>query len=148
LLVMALFFAAFRVLPSATYPLGRDQATYCVIGQGLLHGGQLYRNLWDMKPPGIFWMYALAVKILGPVMWSAGVVDILWLLAISYFIFRFAERYVGAGAAVVAVVVNASWHCRAGYVHAAQPETFLLLLFFAASPGAGVAGAGRWGGCG
>ena len=123
---------AFRALPNLSYPLGNDQATYCVIGQGLLRGAKLYRDLWDMKPPGIFGIYAGVVKLFGPVMWSVGVVDILWLLAISWCIFRFAQRYLGTAAAVVAVVANASWHCQEGYVNAAQPETFLILFVFAA----------------
>ena len=121
-----------RALPNLRFPIGRDQATYCVIGQGLLHGQLLYRDLWDNKPPGIFYIYALIVKIFGPVMWCVGVVDILWLLVISCCIFYFARRYMGTPAAALAMVFNAVRHCRQGYIHAAQPETFLMLCVFAA----------------
>ena len=121
-----------RALPSLRYPIGRDQATYCVIGQGLLHGQLLYRDLWDNKPPGIFYIYALIVKVFGPVMWCVGAVDILWLLVISCCIFYFARRTMGAPAAALAMVFNAVRHCRQGYIHAAQPETFLMLCVFAA----------------
>ena len=121
-----------RALPNLRYLIGRDQATYCVIGQGLLHGKLLYRDLWDNKPPGIFYIYALIVKIFGPVMWSVGVVDILWLLAISCCIFYFARRYFGIAGAVLAVIFYACRHCRGGYLHAAQAETFLMLCVFAA----------------
>ena len=72
-----------RALPNVRYPLGRDQATYCVVAQGLLRGQLLYRDLWDNKPPAIFYVYAPIVKVFGPVMWSVGVIDILWLLVIS-----------------------------------------------------------------
>ncbi len=121
-----------RALPNLRYLLGRDQATYCVIGQGLLHGKLLYRDLWDNKPPGIFYLYALIVKIFGPVMWSVGVVDILWLLAISCCIFYFSRRYLGNPGAALAVIFYACRHCRQGYIHAAQPEAFLMLCVFAA----------------
>jgi Dolichyl-phosphate-mannose-protein mannosyltransferase len=121
-----------RALPNLRYPIGRDQATYCVIGQGLLHGQLLYRDLWDNKPPGIFFIYALIVKVFGPVMWCVGAVDILWLLVISCCIFYFARRYMGTPAAALAMVFNAVRHCRQGYIHAAQPETFLMLCVFAA----------------
>src|SRR5579864_5560554 len=121
-----------RALPNLRFPIGRDQATYCVIGQGLLRGQLLYRDLWDNKPPGIFYLYALIVKIFGPVMWCVGAVDILWLLAISICIFYFARSYLGAPAAALAMVANAIRHCRQGYIHAAQPETFLMLCVFAA----------------
>jgi hypothetical protein len=121
-----------RALPNLRFPIGRDQATYCLIGQGLLRGQLLYRDLWDNKPPGIFYIYALIVKIFGPVMWCVGAVDILWLLVISLCIFYFARRYLGAPAASLAMVANAIRHCRQGYIHAAQPETFLMLCVFAA----------------
>jgi hypothetical protein len=121
-----------RALPNLRYPIGRDEATYCVIGQGLLHGQLLYRDLWDNKPPGIFYIYALIVKIFGPVMWCVGAVDILWLLVISCCIFYFARRSTGVPAAALAMVFNAARHCRQGYIHAAQPEAFLMLCIFAA----------------
>src|SRR5579863_771223 len=81
-----------RALPNLRYIIGRDQATYCVIGQGLLQGKLLYRDLWDNKPPGIFYIYSLIVKIFGPVMWSVGAVDILWLLLFSCCLFYFVRR--------------------------------------------------------
>jgi hypothetical protein len=127
-----LVFVFFRALPNLRYLIGRDQATYCVIGEGLLHGKLLYRDLWDNKPPGIFYLYALIVKVFGPVMWSVGVVDILWLLAISCCIFYFSRRYLGNPGAALAVIFYACRHCRQGYIHAAQPETFLMLCVFGA----------------
>lgn len=117
-------------LPNLSYPIGRDQATYCVIGRGLLDGVRLYRDLWDNKPPGIFYLYTAVVKMFGPAMWSIGLLDILWLLAISVCIFRFAERTLGKAAAFIAVLANAVMHIRAGYWDAGQPETFLMLFVF------------------
>ena len=102
-LLAALLFVLFRALPNLSYPIGRDQATYFVIGEGLLHGQRLYRDFPENKPPGILAFYALLGKLFGHVMWSVGLVDILWLLSISYCIFRFAERHLGAPAAAIAV---------------------------------------------
>lgn len=129
-LAAALVLVLLQAIPNLCYPIGRDQATYCVIGRGLLHGHELYRELWDNKPPGIFYIYAAIVKIFGPAMWSIGVVDILWLLGISVCIFRFAERTLGKATAFLAVVTNAAMHIRAGYWNAAQPEAFVMLFIF------------------
>lgn len=129
-LVLALAVVLLMAIPNLSYPIGRDQATYCVIGRGLLHGARLYRDLWDNKPPGIFYLYSAIVKIFGPVMWSVGLLDILWLLAISFYVFRFAERTFGKAAACVAVMANAAMHIRAGYWDACQPESFLMLFVF------------------
>ena len=129
-LALALALVLLQALPNLSYPIGRDQATYCVIGRGLLHGKKLYRDLWDNKPPGIFYIYAALVKIFGPVMWSIGLLDILWLLGVSVCIFRFAEPTLGKAAAFLAVLVNAAVHIRAGTWDAGQPETFLMLFIF------------------
>ena len=129
-LLAAAIFVILRSVPNITYPIARDQATYLVIGQGLLNGQHLYQDLWDNKPPGVFLLFALIVKTFGHVMWCVGLVDILWLLAISYCTFRFCERYLGPAAAFIAVVCNASWHVWAGYWEAAQTETFLMLFVF------------------
>lgn len=132
-LSVGLLFVLLRALPILSYPPGRDQSTYLLIGRSLLEGKQLYRDLWDNKPPGIFYLYAGISKLFGTALWGVALVDILCLLAISYCIFRFTERYLGPAAAAVAVAVHASWHVRVSYsyIHIAQPEIFQLLCFFA-----------------
>jgi len=126
--LVAVFFLA---LPNLRYPIGRDQATYCVIAHGLLQGKQLYRDLWDNKPPGIFYIYVPIVQVFGQAMWSVGVVDILCVLAVSLCTFLFCRRYLGPRAAAVAAVLYAYLHDRPGYINAAQPEVFLMILVFA-----------------
>jgi hypothetical protein len=130
-LMLALLFVLVASLPNLSHPIGRDQALYCVIGESLLHGQRPYLDVWDNRPPTTSFIFAGIVKLFGPVMWCVGVVDILWLLCVSYFVFRFAARHLGTGAAFVAVGINALWHCRAGYVHAAVPSTFVIFLVFA-----------------
>ena len=121
-----------RALPNMRFPLERDSATYCLVAEWMLHGLRLYRDLLDNKPPGIFYLYVPIVKLFGPVMWCVGVMDIVWLLLISYCIFRIVQRYLGAAAAALAVLINAGWHSTQGYVHAGQPETYLMLCIFIA----------------
>ena len=132
LVVIALLFVLVRALPILSFPLGRDQGTYLTIGQGLLEGKQLYRDLWDNKPPGIFIVYAGIAKLFGRMMWSVAVVDFLLLLVISYLLFRFTERYLGRAAGAVAVMVYASLHGQMRYYWIAQPETFQVACFLAA----------------
>jgi hypothetical protein len=143
-LSLSLLFVFLRTIPSICYPIARDQSTFCYIGQRLLEGKHLYLDLWDNKPPGIFFVYALIVKVFGSAMWSVGVVDILWLLLISYFIFRFTERFLGTPAAVIAVVFHTTWRVWMGYWDAAQPENFLVLLVLAAYFLSSYQGRRRW----
>ncbi len=129
-LLLSLGLVVLAGIPNLSYPIGRDQATYCVIGRGLLDGARLYRDLWDNKPPGIFYLYSAIVKVFGLAMWSVGLLDILWLLAISVCIFCFTEHTLGKGAAFLTVLANAAMHIRAGYWDAGQPDTFLILFIF------------------
>jgi 4-amino-4-deoxy-L-arabinose transferase-like glycosyltransferase len=52
-------------LPVLTEVPERDITTYAVIGQGLLHGRDLYSDLWDHKPPGVHVAYAASIALVG-----------------------------------------------------------------------------------
>jgi hypothetical protein len=117
-------------LPNLQYPIGRDQATYCVIAQSLLKGKHLYRDLWDNKPPGIFYLYVPIVKLLGQTTWLVGAVDLVCVVAAALGTFYFCARYLGPQAGAVSAVLYAYWHNRKGYINAAQPEVFLVLFVY------------------
>src|SRR5437588_7853171 len=40
-------------------PQFSDEGTYADIGFALDHGAVLYRDVWDNKPPGVYWLAAL-----------------------------------------------------------------------------------------
>jgi 4-amino-4-deoxy-L-arabinose transferase-like glycosyltransferase len=61
-LLLALVLAS---LPILLYPPGRDQAAYANIGQAILRGGLPYVDMWDIKPPPIYYLYALAIGLFG-----------------------------------------------------------------------------------
>ena len=48
--------AAFGILP-----LGPDQGLYITIGEIIKHGGVPWRDAWDNKPPGTYYLYAAAL---------------------------------------------------------------------------------------
>ena len=52
-------------LPILTYPLGRDQGEFATIGRGLLNGRVPYVDLWNPKPPAVFYVYAAVMAIFG-----------------------------------------------------------------------------------
>lgn len=52
-------------LPVLTYPLGRDQGEFATIGRGILDGKIPYVDLWNPKPPAVFYVYALAIRLFG-----------------------------------------------------------------------------------
>jgi len=46
-------------------PFGSDQALFTLYGRQLAHGAVLYRDLFDMKQPGIFLFYTSAEVLFG-----------------------------------------------------------------------------------
>lgn len=45
--------------------MDRDEGSYGFIAQEILRGGIPYRDAIEMKPPGVFYLYALAIKLFG-----------------------------------------------------------------------------------
>jgi len=65
LLAALVLVACLLALPVLTYPLGRDQGEFATIGRGILGGRVPYIDLWNPKPPAVFYVYALAMRLLG-----------------------------------------------------------------------------------
>ncbi len=95
-------------LPVLTYPLGRDQGEFATIGRGLLEGRVPYRDLWNPKPPAVFYVYAAAMAVLGRSTEALRALDLLLVLGVGAGLFslgrRFASRRVGLWAALVFAV--------------------------------------------
>jgi Dolichyl-phosphate-mannose-protein mannosyltransferase len=62
-------------LPVLTYPPGRDQGEFATIGRGILDGKIPYIDLWNPKPPAVFYVYALAIRIFGRTAESLRAID-------------------------------------------------------------------------
>ena len=48
----------------------------------MLRGEAPYRDAWDFKPPGIYFVYALARGVLGPSMASVRMLEVVWLVSL------------------------------------------------------------------
>lgn len=62
--------------PILTYPLGRDQGVFATMGQGIVEGQLPYKDLWDFKPPAIYYVYALFIKLFDTSVWSVRIIDL------------------------------------------------------------------------
>ena len=73
-------------LPSLAQPAGGDQSLYLYVAQQINAGDVPYRDAWEQKPPGVFYIYA-ALQWLWPWASIVAVADLLaaaltaWLLA-------------------------------------------------------------------
>lgn len=64
-------------LPTLIYPIARDQGVFAYIGGRLFDGAVLYVDLWDVKSPLVYWIYGLAMQVLGADILSVRILDLL-----------------------------------------------------------------------
>ncbi len=101
---LLLFYVAVR-LPLLAVPLERDEGLFGVMGQAILRGDLPYRDVFEHKPPGVFYLYALGLLAVPPT--AAGVHAFLavWNLGTSLCVGRLAATLAGRWAAPWAVLV-------------------------------------------
>jgi hypothetical protein len=104
-------------------PLERDLTTYAVIAHEIVHGRDLYQDLWDHKPPAIHATYAMAELVAG---FGPGSV---YLLGVAAAILALLGVYVagcnGAGTRSAGLWAAAFWALSCGdlALQANQPNT-------------------------
>lgn len=126
-LLLAIAAVAAIGLPTLNFAYGPDQALFAYIGRGIAHRKALYVDLWDVKPPGVFWLYALPAQLPGGYR-AVRAFDMLYTLATVAAVYALGrylwDRAAGAAAALLygGVYVTAS-----GYWNMAQPDSFMVL---------------------
>jgi hypothetical protein len=64
-------------LASIAYPFGRDQSLFFYAAREWVERGQvLYRDVWDHKPPVIYFIHMLIIAVLGEHEWGIRVVEL------------------------------------------------------------------------
>ena len=86
----------------AAEPLDCDESAYAYIGRRIARGDVLYRDLTENKPPGGYWLYALAVSVGGATEWTVRLLPIPFVLATLVLVWWLALRLHGPGAAFLA----------------------------------------------
>lgn len=69
-------------------PMGTDSGAFAYIGRRILEGDILYVDVFDHKPPGVYWINALALHLFGNSLWSIWLFQGLWngLTALLFFL--------------------------------------------------------------
>lgn len=116
---------AVACLQLVLYGYGRDQGVYGVIADGILAGRMPYRDVWDIKPPGIFVIFAAANAVFGRHMASIRLVEAAGMVAMVFgfrTVARAAALPVAAGVVGGALAVLAN--VELGFWHTSQSESF------------------------
>lgn len=107
------------------FSFGRDQGIYGVIAEGMLRGQFPYRDLWDFKPPGIFFVYAAAFKLFGKTMMAPRLVEALFVFGTVLGLRRLGGVFFQSRTAgVIAGAIYALLQAQLDFWHSGQPESF------------------------
>ncbi|MEO6811390.1 MAG: glycosyltransferase family 39 protein [Isosphaeraceae bacterium] len=88
-------------------PLDCDESAYAYIGRRINRGDVMYRDLTENKPPGGYWLYALAVALGGANEWTIRVMPVPLVLLTIVLVWWIGLRLSGPLAACVAAGVYA-----------------------------------------
>lgn len=123
-----LLISIITLLPTLFYPEANDQSIFHFIGKSLLNGERLYVDIIDIKPPVIYYFYALIVKISNSNQFVVRLIDIIWqILAIligGKLIFKLSEN---KSIAYYFAIIYGVLYTSIGYTGTGQAEGFLSL---------------------
>lgn len=91
-------------MPILSPTINRDSGVFLYIGDRILHGDTLYRNVWDHKPPMIYYINAFGLAISGGSRWGIWTLEfaaIFASVALSWLTLKQAFGYVPAMMATI-----------------------------------------------
>jgi 4-amino-4-deoxy-L-arabinose transferase-like glycosyltransferase len=86
-------------------PFERDEGAYATIGQVILNGGVPYRDAVDHKPPGIHYIYALMISLVGEKTASIRILTACYALLSVFSVYRLARYVSGVHAGLLAALL-------------------------------------------
>jgi hypothetical protein len=122
--VSLLLAAAALLSPSLLYPFARDQGVFAYAGSVILKGGWPYRNVWDLKPPGIYYAYAAMLACTGSRMFGVRAIDLAVAVGAVGLLFHTLRRLQNADAAWLGGLLYAACYLRLGFWGMAQAESY------------------------
>src|SRR5260370_11092846 len=124
--------AAALLLPSLFYPLARDQGVFAYVGSVILKGGCPYRDVWEVKPPGIYYTYAAILAATGHSIAGIRAFDLLAAVATALLLAAALRPLVAVEAAWLGALLYAALYLRLGFWGMAQAESYANLCTAAA----------------
>lgn len=125
----ALLFSAYLLLHLLSFEYGRDHGIYTVVGKGVLAGELPYRDVWDFKPPGIFFVFALAHALFGPQPQAIRIFEALCFASLPWAFAIFSRRHLGSALpGIVGAAFAILVHVELEFWNTAQPSSFAAVV--------------------
>jgi hypothetical protein len=108
LIVITIFIIQIGVDPSYKN-MGTDSGIFAYCGKVILDGGLMYRDCWDNKPPGVYYLNAAAILLGGPNPFSIWLFQAVWLTIAVQAFFLILRKIWGLGLATLAAFMLIFW---------------------------------------
>src|SRR5579862_5118946 len=123
--------ATFFALPLLSYPFGWDQCVFGTIADTMRHGGVVYRDAWEHKPPGVYYVYYLAFWLFGRDYWGVRILEIAGVAITAGMLVAIAQRRFGTTlGGVIAGLAYPLLYLLIG-PNTAQPESYQVAFLVA-----------------
>lgn len=93
---LAFWVAVLRYPYAGAVAFDGDEALYLLIGQKWLHGIWPYTDIWDVKPPGLFLIFAAAQRAFGETLVAPRLASAAAVLTTALGLFTIARRHFGS----------------------------------------------------
>jgi hypothetical protein len=124
-LAIALGTAAVLLRALVSFEYGLDQGIYAVVSDAVLEGGAPYRDAWDFKTPGVFFVYALARGVAGSGMQAVRGLEAVAFASLVAAFAILSRRFVGSvRPGLLGGALAVTGHVWLGFWHTGQPESF------------------------
>ena len=129
LLFLLMLGAAVTGISSLAFPYTmQDSPSTAVVAATILEGGAPYKDAWDSRAPGVYFLYALKILIFGKGALGLRIFDLLWQCLTAFVIFRLARRAGGdARSGAMAALLYLILYFGQGVGSWAQPDGLLIL---------------------
>lgn len=122
---------------SIAEPLGIDQSLWASAVRGMSRGQLLYRDVWEQRPPGIYWIYLAGFNVFGWTPATVAWLDILAAACTTALLALIGRSLAGPvtgalAAAMYAVLTMPSWlYGYGGFLERSVCETFIVVCIAA-----------------
>ncbi len=90
--------------------MGDDSGLFAYAGELISEGALLYQDIWDTKPPGIFYLNAFAVRVGGDTPWAIWWFELIWISLTAVILLSILVHLMGklaGGMAALLVILTA-----------------------------------------
>lgn len=121
---------AIFLLPTLFFPLGPDESLFHITAQKIIYQGAVhYRDIVEVKPPAIYYLYAVAILLFGDHECSIRILDFILQLSTCLVLVATTRKATGNDLlGAISAVLYALLYTSLGYQSTAQPESYAPLL--------------------